>query len=242
MLAAAIAAAARSVERTPSLLPVLADAGVVDSGGQGLLRILEGTIQLDGSTGSVGWSAVPDTADPAVAAVGGAVAADGRVDSVAAAAGYGYETVYLVESTEADLDLDALRRELEAVGESIVVAGDARMARVHIHGPRPDQALAIGLRLGRVSEVGVTDLDAGAADVAASPSDVVGPALAGPSRRPRARRDRRCGRRRRRPRERRRRSGRGSSARRSRRGARGRRGRDRGRRARRHPARRRWRG
>jgi DAK2 domain fusion protein YloV len=174
VLAAAVDAAARSVERTPMLLPVLADAGVVDSGGEGLLRILEGTMQIDAGDGPTDRAQASDAIRP-----------NGPRGSAAATApvadGYVYETVYLVESSAGDLDLDLLRRELGAVSESIVVAGDARAARVHVHGPRPDLALAIGRRLGRVSDVAVTDLDAAAAEALHDRSDAPVPGSSAPA-------------------------------------------------------------
>ena len=72
-----IEAATGSVARTPRLLPILAETGVVDSGGQGLLRLLEGTRQLDGDdAGSGRWSS-RDT--PASTSVHTAGAGRGRV-------------------------------------------------------------------------------------------------------------------------------------------------------------------
>jgi hypothetical protein len=72
---------------------------------------------------------------------------------------HGYETQYLLTSAEGSIDIEELRRAISAVGGSVVVAGDAWLARVHVHGERPDEAIAIGLRYGRLSDVAVRDLD-----------------------------------------------------------------------------------
>ncbi len=168
VLADVIEAAASSVQRTPTLLPVLSDAGVVDSGGQGLYRVLEGMLQVDGdvhlarvrrharvaATLSRGLPAVPSAA-------GSPVATDGAPAAAAPlpATDHGYETQYLVASPDGAIDVAALRASILDVGDSVVVAGDAFLARVHVHGERPDLALAAGLRWGRLSGVEVIDLD-----------------------------------------------------------------------------------
>jgi len=61
------------------------------------------------------------------------------------------------------LDIERLRAEFEGLGESVVVAGDARAVRVHIHTGRPDLAIGAGLRSGRLGDVSITDLDLQAA-------------------------------------------------------------------------------
>lgn len=163
VLAAAIEAAARSVARTPSLLLVLQDAGVVDSGGQGLYRLLEGTIRLDIAPETAASHAATAASHAATANLSGPP----RKPTTGGPGALGYETTYVVEASGRPLELDTLRRELEAVGESVVVAGDGRAARVHVHGARPDLALGVGLAAGRVRHVEVADLDAQVADHAA---------------------------------------------------------------------------
>jgi DAK2 domain fusion protein YloV len=186
VLADVIEAAASSVERTPTLLPVLEDAGVVDSGGQGLYRVLEGMLQVDGGVGRLvaarrmaraaaaveaeeaareGVSVepvAPAMAPPAVQPGHGAHAGDhaGHVhDGPVTGEQHGYETQYMLSSPEGSIDVVALREAILAVGDSVVVAGDGTLARVHVHGERPDLAIAAGLRLGRLSQVDITDLD-----------------------------------------------------------------------------------
>ena len=64
-----------------------------------------------------------------------------------------------------DLDIDAVRTHLETIGESVVVAGDARAAKVHVHNERPDAVIAYGLGLGALSRISVENLDHQARDV-----------------------------------------------------------------------------
>ncbi len=147
VLGAAVEAAEQAVARTPSLLPVLREAGVVDAGGEGLYRILQGALRAivaRAALGEVGGAEAPHPA---------AVIAKGED-------GFGYETMFLVTPTTGrSLDLDAIRVRLSELGESVLVAGDARAAKVHVHGERPDQVLAFGLSLGPLSHVTVENLD-----------------------------------------------------------------------------------
>jgi DAK2 domain fusion protein YloV len=155
VLADVIEAAASSVQRTPTLLPVLEDAGVVDSGGQGLYRVLEGMLQVGQEEGAAASS--PRLAGSPLVAVDQPIGHDH--DHHLGADGHGYETQYLLASARGEIDVARLRAAIQAVGDSVVVAGDARLTRVHVHGPRPDLAIAAGLRLGRLSQVEILDLD-----------------------------------------------------------------------------------
>jgi DAK2 domain fusion protein YloV len=147
VLAATVDAAEKSVARTPSLLQVLRDAGVVDSGGAGLYRLFQGALLHVVGRSSVG---VTRLAEPA------------RLSLLVAHAdeGHGYETVFFVRpGAHARLDLDAIRERLAALGESIIVAGDAGEAKVHIHNERPDAVISYGLSLGTLTDIMVTNLD-----------------------------------------------------------------------------------
>lgn len=146
VLGAAVEAAEESVARTPTLLPVLREAGVVDAGGEGLFRILQGALR--GMLGAMSTAEAVE-GEPAHHA---ALIASGDD-------GYGYETMFLVTSTAHALDLDAIRASLAELGESVLVAGDARAVKVHVHNERPDLVLGYGLSLGPLSHVSVENLD-----------------------------------------------------------------------------------
>jgi DAK2 domain fusion protein YloV len=157
VLGATLEAAERSVARTPSLLAILREAGVVDAGGQGLYRLFQGALlYLAGRS--------PAGAVPARARAGAGI----KVSTLVAHAdeGFGYETMFLLQPNGAGtLDVDAIRDQLESIGESVLVAGDARALKVHVHNERPDVVIGYGLSVGSLSRISVENLDNQARDV-----------------------------------------------------------------------------
>ncbi|HEX7347150.1 MAG TPA: DAK2 domain-containing protein [Candidatus Limnocylindrales bacterium] len=155
VLAATLAAAEKAVAKTPSLLAILREAGVVDSGGQGLYRLFQGALlHLTGKT--------------PVGAARGRRAAGPKPSTLVAHAdeGFGYETMFLLRARgHAPLDVDAIRDHLESIGESVLVAGDGRALKVHVHNERPDLVIGYGLGLGDLSRITVENLDNQAQDV-----------------------------------------------------------------------------
>jgi hypothetical protein len=152
VLTATLDAAEKAVARTPSLLPILRQAGVVDSGGQGLYRLFQGALLH-----LVGRSLVVPT-PPAGARPSVLVA---HADE-----GYGYETMYLLAARPGEsLDVDAIRVHLESIGGSVLVAGDPRAVKIHVHNERPDLVIGYGLERGSLSRVSVENLDAQTRDV-----------------------------------------------------------------------------
>lgn len=155
VLAAAAHAAGRALDKTPSLLPVLREAGVVDSGGAGLLRLFEGALGF-----LRGEAAIPAPIRPP------AIPSPTPAEFVHAEVGHGYETVYLVHPFPGQLlDLDRIRAYLLRTGESVNVAGDPVAAKIHVHNGRPDLVLRHALRLGRIVNATIMDLDHQAAEV-----------------------------------------------------------------------------
>ncbi|MGZ9160204.1 MAG: DAK2 domain-containing protein [Candidatus Limnocylindrales bacterium] len=154
VLGATLAAAEKSVARTPSLLAILREAGVVDSGGQGLYRLFQGALlHLAGRS-------------PAV--TGRPTSAGAKPSTLVAHAdeGFGYETMFLLQAAgHQPLDVDAIRNHLESIGESVLVAGDGRALKVHVHNDRPDLVIGYGLALGSMSRISVENLDNQARDV-----------------------------------------------------------------------------
>ena len=80
--------------------------------------------------------------------------------------GFGYETMFLLQPNgSGGLDVDAIRDHLESIGESVLVAGDARALKVHVHNERPDLVVGYGLGLGTLSRISIENLDNQARDV-----------------------------------------------------------------------------
>jgi DAK2 domain fusion protein YloV len=155
VIGATLAAAERSVAKTPSLLAILREAGVVDAGGQGLYRLFQGALLH-----LLGKAPVTTGRRPAAAGV--------KPSTLVAHAdeGFGYETMFLLQAAgHAPLDVDAIRDHLETIGESVLVAGDGRALKVHVHNERPDQVIGYGLGLGSLSRISVENLDNQARDV-----------------------------------------------------------------------------
>lgn len=157
VLGATLDAAERSVARTPSLLAILREAGVVDSGGQGLYRLFQGALlHLAGRS-------------PAGAARERSQAGAGAKASTLVAhadEGFGYETMFLLQPNGTGiLDVDAIQEHLESIGESVLVAGDARALKVHVHNERPDLVIGYGMTVGTLSRISVENLDTQARDL-----------------------------------------------------------------------------
>lgn len=154
VLTVTIDAAERSIARTPSLLPILREAGVVDAGGQGLYRLMQGALlHLVGQVPAV---VRPTSTAPVKPSVLVAHADEG----------FGYETMFLLQPRPGELlDIDQLRDHLESIGESVLVAGDPRAVKVHIHNERPDLVIGHGLEIGSLSRISVENLDNQARDL-----------------------------------------------------------------------------
>jgi DAK2 domain fusion protein YloV len=155
VLQMAVGEAAASVLRTPDLLPVLRQAGVVDAGGRGLELMLRGALaSLTGEHVPTDIESVRDLVLPTWDAL--------------EAEGYGYETVFVILPRDGTrLDVTQIRTRLDQLGESVLVAGDERAVKVHIHNDRPDEVFAYGLSLGTLSTINVENLDRQATDVRA---------------------------------------------------------------------------
>ena len=163
VLTAAVEGARQAVAKTPSMLPILRDAGVVDAGGEGLYRLLQGALQY-----LVSHQPATTPARPADAQRASILAAEG-VEA------FGYETMFMLQSTQAPIDVDRLRDELQKMGESVLVAGDHRAVKVHVHNGRPDHVIALGLSIGALTRITVENLDAQSNEVREKrASEVVG--------------------------------------------------------------------
>src|SRR4029077_16050321 len=79
---------------------------------------------------------------------------------------FGYETVFILTAADGTaLDVPAIQTRLEGMGNSVLVGGDGRMVKVHVHNERPDEVIAYGLSLGTLTRITVENLDAMADDV-----------------------------------------------------------------------------
>jgi dihydroxyacetone kinase-like predicted kinase len=154
VLRESVRGAEEAVARTQWMLPILTEAGVVDAGGQGLYRLLQGALKFMESRERVARR-------PTGRGVSAAV--EGRPPE--AEEFYGYETMFLLRAADKAIDLEHLRAELERMGDSVLVAGDGRSVKVHVHNARPDSVIGLGLSMGTLTRISVENLDAQSAEV-----------------------------------------------------------------------------
>ena len=152
VMEAIVSAASESVANTPSLLPVLREAGVVDAGGQGLYTVLEGALRhLRGEAEQMQFR------KPQMIASNIPLA--GRLPQMVAAdeVPYGYCTEFLLKGEK--LDPDKLSIKLDKKGESLIVVGDESTVRVHIHTLDPGTVIRYATSLGTVHQVSIRNMD-----------------------------------------------------------------------------------
>jgi hypothetical protein len=152
VLAHTVQAAGEAVEQTPSLLPVLAKAGVVDSGGKGLFYILEGMHR-----GLRGEPVTPPAETPAAAAPQAMALDPYNLPPIR----YGFDVQFLLWGT--NLDVAAIRRWMIENGDFALVEGSETLVKVHVHAFDPSAPLAYGLQQGFITDVVVENMDAMAA-------------------------------------------------------------------------------
>jgi uncharacterized protein len=166
MLGETVGAAQAAVAKTPDLLPTLKQAGVVDAGGQGLATILEGVWRY--SRGESLHLAARERRDEGV---------DARKGMITVEEEFGYEVVFLLEGE--NLDVEGIRQTIiDMGGVSTVVAGDARLLKVHTHTPTPGKILDYGVSLGSLQDINIENLQAQSLRYAASSAEQHGIAAA----------------------------------------------------------------
>ena len=150
---AARAGAVEALELTPTLLPVLAQAGVVDAGGTGYVLLFDALLAvLDGRD-----MPVPPELPEVIAGSGGPATGHGAAsDADAALAGLRYEVMYLLEA--ADETIPAFKEVWAGLGDSIVVVGGDGLWNCHIHTDEVGPAIEASLDAGRPRNIRVTDL------------------------------------------------------------------------------------
>lgn len=141
----------QSLERTPDLLPVLKQAGVVDSGGQGLVYILQGMLRyVTGEMSDLSAAqAMASNMNHSLPAQAHAIPEGGQIENP-----YDVQFILLGE----DLNVTEIRDRIDAMGDSTVVVGDETTVKVHIHVKDPGEPLTYGISLGQVTDVVVENM------------------------------------------------------------------------------------
>ena len=132
-----------ALARTPDQLAVLREAGVVDAGGAALLELVRGL------AAAAAGEPLPE-APQSEAHVAGADTAHQEQSR------YRYCTVFVVEGER--LDSAGLEDELDPLGDSLLVVGDASALKIHLHTDEPGRALALGTAVGTIDEVEIANM------------------------------------------------------------------------------------
>ncbi len=141
---------------TPDLLPVLKEAGVMDSGGKGLLFIYHGFLMA--MNGELDLGALP-VAEKAEEKAADEAASFDQFSAEDIQFGYCTEffIVHLYEGFE-EKDLDQFRKHLERVGDSVVVACDSDTVKIHVHSNCPGKVLQMAMRYGELDRIKIENM------------------------------------------------------------------------------------
>ncbi len=137
------------LKRTPEMLPVLKQAGVVDAGGAGLIVIFQGfKMAIDGEEVISDLDLSAPKSMPII-------------DDHSGEIEFGYCTEFFIKNPPTEItesDMDRLKEKLNALGDSLVVVGDETMLKVHVHTDNPGKALQMGLAYGELSGIKVDNM------------------------------------------------------------------------------------
>ena len=146
-----LAEAEATLQKTPDMLPVLKEAGVVDSGGQGLVEVIRGAI--DGFYGKqVDYSGFEgSTAGPSVTRISPEAEKEIKF-------GYCTEFIILLENPMEDSEVFVFKDYLNGMGDSIVVVADDELIKVHVHTNHPGEVIEKALGYGALSHMKIDNM------------------------------------------------------------------------------------
>ena len=145
-----LAHAEEVLQKTPEMLPVLKEAGVVDSGGQGLLEVLKGA--YDAFLGKeIDYKAIAPSKGAGVTKISAETNADIKF-------GYCTEFIILTEKEFTEDDERGFKAYLESIGDSIVCVADDEIVKVHVHTNDPGLAIQRALTFGQLSRMKIDNM------------------------------------------------------------------------------------
>ena len=147
---AVISYAEEVLAKTPDMLPVLKEAGVVDSGGQGLLEVIKGA--YDAFLGKeIDYSAIAPSAGAGVTKISAEDTADIKF-------GYCTEFIILTEKEFTEQDEHEFKEYLSSIGDSIVCVADDDVVKIHVHTNDPGLAIQRALTFGQLSRMKIDNM------------------------------------------------------------------------------------
>ena len=148
-----IAYMAEVLDYTPELLPVLKEAGVVDSGGQGLLEVMKGGFAV-----MCGKKIELKTPAPAAKPVETKVVNTENISTSDIKFGYCTEFIIILDNEFTDLDETEFKAYLESIGDSIVCVADDEVVKVHVHTNDPGLAIQKALTFGQLTKLKIDNM------------------------------------------------------------------------------------
>lgn len=142
------------LSKTPEMLPVLKEAGVVDSGGQGLMEVLQGV--LDALTGKVTEIVIPE--GPAVSVPVTSAKSGDYVPPADIKFGYCTEFIIMLNKPLSSEEEKELKEYFLGMGDSLVLVADEDICKVHVHTNHPGQAFEKALTYGPLSNMKVDNM------------------------------------------------------------------------------------
>ncbi len=136
-----------ALAKTPQMLPQLKQAGVVDSGGQGLMYLVEGALsylvtgEIVARTDSASSTEVADTSDIAPEDIK-----------------FAYCTECIIDKKDSKVNTFKFKTTIEMIGDSMVIVDDDEIIKVHIHTNQPDIVLGEALKLGELSNIKIENM------------------------------------------------------------------------------------
>lgn len=157
-----LSAAKKSLAKTPDLLPVLKEVGVVDSGGQGLVYVFEGFLEV--LSGKV---VAEEAYQPTESEMSDMINAEhhrGVHNHISTEEiHYGYCTEIMVhigqgETVDSEFDYDTFRNHLSEIGDSLLVVNDDEIIKVHVHTETPGEVMNYGQKFGSLIKIKVDNM------------------------------------------------------------------------------------
>lgn len=148
--------AQETLEKTPEMLPVLKEAGVVDSGGQGYVEVLRGALDAFLGKETAAPIEIPDM--PNVPSSGVSRASASVQEEADIRFGYCTEFIVLLENPLKDSQIQEFKDYLGSIGDSLVAVADDELVKIHVHTNDPGKALQKGLEHGQLSRIKIDNM------------------------------------------------------------------------------------
>ncbi len=143
--------AQETLQKTPDMLPVLKEAGVVDSGGQGYVAVLEGALDAFLGKETAGPVEIPRMEKTILPSASVQEEADIKF-------GYCTEFIVLLENPLSTSQVEEFKKYLSSIGDSLVVVADDELVKIHVHTNDPGKALQKGLGHGQLSRIKIDNM------------------------------------------------------------------------------------